>query len=46
LKIGYVNYAILGQKISISKDREKVKARARGLWCYRAVRGVGYGLTE
>ncbi|NQT55711.1 MAG: transposase [Desulfobacteraceae bacterium] len=29
-----------------SKSREKVKASARGLFCYWAVRELGYGLTE
>ncbi|MBW1613416.1 MAG: transposase, partial [Deltaproteobacteria bacterium] len=29
-----------------SKSREKVKASARGLFCYWAVRELGYGLTD
>ena len=29
-----------------AKSREKVKASARGLFCYWAVRELGYGLTE
>jgi len=29
-----------------SKSREKVKASARGLFCYWAVRKLGYGLTD
>ena len=29
-----------------SKSREKLKTRARGLFCYWAVRELGYGLTE
>jgi len=28
-----------------AKRREKVKASARGLFCYWAVRELGYGLT-
>ena len=29
-----------------SKSREKVKAEARGLFCYRAVRELGYSMLE
>ena len=29
-----------------SKSREKVKADARGLFCFWAVRELGFGLTE
>jgi putative transposase len=29
-----------------SKSREKVRADARGLYCYWAVRELGYGLTD
>ena len=38
-------FALDGDDI-YSKSREKVKADARGLFCYWAVRELGYGLTE
>ena len=36
----------LERKGIYSGSREKVKAEARGLFCYWAVRELGYGLTE
>jgi hypothetical protein len=36
----------IGAEDIYSKSREKVKASARGLFCYWAVRELGYGLTE
>ena len=36
----------LERKGIYSGIREKVKAEARGLFCYWAVRELGYGLTE
>ena len=38
-------FALDGDDI-YSKSRERVKADARGLFCYWAVRELGYGLTE
>jgi len=36
----------IGTEDIYSKSREKVKASARGLFCYWAVRELGYGLTD
>jgi len=36
----------IGTEDIYSKSKEKVKARALGLLCYRAVTALGYGLME